>query len=90
MTYINFHSHIKYWLAAQKNSAVTIYGITLKHGPVGVVGNSEDVRGYLVTLLALVHVNHTFRVNRKSFVGVDDHTEQTRVRLNVRYFNSLC
>ena len=66
------YPHIKLWYTIYN---MTIYGVTLKHGPVGVVGNSENVRGDLVTLLALVHVHNSLSVDRKSFVRIYNHAE---------------
>lgn len=54
---------------------------TLKHAAIGVVGDGVDVRGDFVSLLSLVQFNDFFRVDRQSFVGIYDDTEQTRVRL---------
>ena len=37
--------------------------------------------GHLVPLLAAVHLDDVLRVDGQVLVGVDDHAEQTRVRL---------
>lgn len=54
---------------------------TLHHVPVGVVCDGVDVRRHLVPFLALVHLDDLLRVDRQHLVGIDDHAEQTRVRL---------
>jgi len=54
---------------------------TLHHAPVGRVCDGVDVRGHLVSLLALVHVHYVLGVDRQVLVRVDHHTEETRIRL---------
>lgn len=54
---------------------------TLHHAPVGRVCDGVDVRGHLMSLLALVHVHYVLRIDRQVLVWVDHHTEETRVRL---------
>lgn len=56
-------------------------GCTLHHAPVGRVCDGVDVRGHLVTLLALVHVDYVLGVDGQVLVRVDHHAEETRVRL---------
>lgn len=55
--------------------------VTLHHAPVGGVGDGIDVRGHLVSLLALVHVDYVLSVDGQVFVRVDHNTEETRVGL---------
>ena len=45
--------------------------------PVGNVGNGEDVRRNLMTLLSFVNLNDLLRVDGKSLVGVNHHAEQS-------------
>ena len=45
------------------------------------VCDGEDMRWHLVTLLAFVEFNDLLRVDWKSLVGVDHHTEQTGICL---------
>lgn len=54
---------------------------TLHHAPVGRVRDGVDVRGHLVPLLALVHVDDLLAVDGQVLVWIDHHTEETRVRL---------
>lgn len=54
---------------------------TLHHVPVGVVCDGVDVRRHLVAFLALVHLDDLLRVDWQHLIGIDDHAEQTRVRL---------
>lgn len=54
---------------------------TLHHAPVGRVRDGVDVRGHLVSLLALVHVDDLLGVDGQVLVGVDHHAEEPRVRL---------
>lgn len=62
---------------------------TLHHAPVGRVCDGVDVRGHLVSLLALVHVHYVLGVDGQVLVRVDHHTEETRVRLD-RIEDSYC
>lgn len=55
---------------------------TLHHAPVGRVCDGVDVRGHLMSLLALVHVHYVLSVDGQVLVWVDHHTEETRVRLS--------
>lgn len=56
-------------------------GLTLHHAPVGRVCDRVDVRRHFVSLLALIHFNDLLRVDGEVLVGVYDHTEEARVRL---------
>ena len=56
---------------------------TLKHTAVGSVCDGKDVRRHFVSPLAFVKLDYFFCVDGKTFVGIDDDTEQTRVRLKV-------
>lgn len=58
-----------------------MYVFTLHHTPVGHVCDGVDVRGHFVSFLALVHLYDLLCVDGQVLVRVDDHTEQTRVRL---------
>ena len=49
--------------------------------PVGNVSNGEDVGRNLVSLLSFVNLDDLLGVDRKSLVGVNHHTKQTRVGL---------
>lgn len=50
---------------------------------VGVVSDREDMWRHLVPPLSLVHVYDLLRVDGQPLVGVDGHTEESRVRLRV-------
>lgn len=54
---------------------------TLHHAPVGCVGDGVDVRGHLMSLLALVHVHYVLSVDGQVLVWVDHHAKETGVRL---------
>ncbi len=54
---------------------------TLHHAPVGRVCDGVDVWGHLMSFLALVHIYDLLGVDGQVLVGVDDHTEQARIRL---------
>lgn len=54
---------------------------TLHHAAVGVVCDGVDVRGHLVSFLALVHADYLLGVDGQVLVRVDHYTEETRVRL---------
>lgn len=54
---------------------------TLEHGPVGGIGDGEDVRRHFVPLLPLVQVDDFLRVNGQPLVRVYHHAKQSRVRL---------
>lgn len=58
---------------------------TLHHAPVGRVCDGVDVGGHLVPLLALVHVDDLLAVDGQVLVGVDHHTEETRVGLRDKF-----
>lgn len=66
------------WYCAKQN---TNKADTLHHAPVGRVCDGVDVRGHLVSLLALVHVHYVLSVDGQVLVWVDHHTEETRIRL---------
>ena len=53
----------------------------MQHAAVGGLRDGVDVRGHLVPLLAAVHLDDVLRVDGQVLVGVDDHAEQARVRL---------
>ena len=55
----------------------------MKHTAVGSVCDGKDVRRHFVSPLAFVKLDYFFCVDGKTFVGIDDDTEQTRVRLKV-------
>lgn len=52
-----------------------------QHVDVSAVGNGENVGGHFRTTLASVQLGASERVHGESLVGVDGHTEETRVRL---------
>lgn len=52
-----------------------------QHVYVGTVGNGENVGRHLRTTLATVEPGTSCGVHGESLVGVDSHTEETRVRL---------
>lgn len=52
-----------------------------QHVDVSAVRNGEDVGWHLRTTLATVQASASGRVHGESLVGVDSHTEETRVRL---------
>lgn len=54
---------------------------TLHHVSVGIISDGVDMRGNFVSFLPFVHVNDLLGVDWQHFIGVDHHTEQTRVRL---------
>ena len=56
----------------------------LDHGLVGTVSNGEQVRWHLVPSLTTVLGHNIGGVDRKAFVGVDYHTEETGVGLQGR------
>merc|ERR1719376_1712791 len=64
-----------------KNSLVLAI---LQHAPVSSVGDGVHVRGYLVPLLSLVHLNHLLCVDRVHLVRVHHYTEQPRVGIDQR------
>jgi hypothetical protein len=55
--------------------------VVLDHGLVRIVGDGENVRRAVLATLPTVHVDDGIRVDGKPAVRVDDHAEQTRVRL---------
>lgn len=72
------------WLATQRDKTekrITDSCHTLQHGPVGRIGDGEDVRRHFVSLLALVQINDLLRVDGQPLVGVDYHAKQARVCL---------
>jgi len=54
---------------------------TLQHVAVGIVGDGKEMRRHLVAPFALVPVNDALRVDRNASIRVDDHAEQTGIRL---------
>lgn len=66
------------WYRAKQN---TNKAGTLHHAPVGRVCDGVDVRGHLVSLLALVHVHYVLSVDGQVLVRVDHHAEEAGVRL---------
>lgn len=55
------------WRKAKKREVVSgkiMCVHTLQHRPVGRIGNSEDVRRYFVSFLALVQINDLLSVDR--------------------------
>ena len=72
------------WLATQRDKTekrITDSCHTLQHGPVGRIGDGEDVRRHFVSLLALVQINDLLRVDGQSDVGIDDNAKQAGVSL---------
>ena len=53
----------------------------MHHVSVGIVRDGVDVRGHLVALLALVHVNDLLRVDGQHLVRVHHHAEQAGICL---------
>ena len=53
----------------------------VEHGPVGSVGDGEDVRSHLVPLATAVDVDDLRGVHGEPLVGVHHHQEQARVGL---------
>lgn len=60
---------------------------TVHHVPVRFVGDGEEMRWHLITPAADVHLTHGLRVDRKTFVRVDDDAEQARVGLQGIYYS---
>lgn len=54
---------------------------TLKHRPVGRIGNGKDVRRHFVSFFALVQIDYLLSVDGQSLVRVDYHAKQSRVCL---------
>jgi len=75
---VSFSLNCTRWQFLLKHQIATS---TLKHGPVGRVGDGEDVRWYFVPLLALVQVDDLLRVDGQTFVGVHHYAEKSRVCL---------
>lgn len=69
----------RYWSKKKKKKKEVVF--TLHHASVGRVCDGVDVRGHLMSLLALVHVHYVLSVDGQVLVWVDHHTEETRVRL---------
>lgn len=53
----------------------------MQHVAVGVVGDGEEMRRHLGAPFSLVLLNDAQRVDRNASIRVDDHAEQTGVRL---------
>lgn len=60
---------------------VMTFELTLQHVAVSAVTNSENMRWYFSSSLALVHVDDSGSVDRVSLVRIDGHTEEARVGL---------
>ncbi len=59
----------------------TVNVLTLHHAPVRRVCDGVDMRGHLMPLFALVHLDDLFRVDRQMLIWVYNHTEEPRVCL---------
>ena len=64
----------------------------LDHVTVSFIGDGEEMGWHLRTTFAHVVLDDRFSVDRKSLVGVDDNTEETRVGLKftITFYITLC